>query len=45
MNLAHAERAVEVAARDVDGVGLLRAEGFDAHNLEGGILAWADRTK
>ena len=26
VNLAHAERAVEVAARDVDGVGLLRAE-------------------
>jgi sulfur-carrier protein adenylyltransferase/sulfurtransferase len=32
-------------ARSARAVAILRAEGFDAHNLEGGILAWADRVK
>ena len=32
-------------ARSARAVAMLRAEGYDAHNLVGGILAWAERAK
>jgi adenylyltransferase/sulfurtransferase len=32
-------------ARSARAVAVLRAEGYDAHNLVGGILAWADQVK
>jgi molybdopterin/thiamine biosynthesis adenylyltransferase/rhodanese-related sulfurtransferase len=32
-------------ARSANAVAILRAEGFDAHNLVGGILAWAEKAR
>jgi adenylyltransferase/sulfurtransferase len=32
-------------ARSARAVAVLRAEGYDAHNLVGGILAWAEHVK